>query len=201
VLYNGQAMGGEKCEVTAGANKGKTGTFTEGGTWCEGSWGGTECTDQQGNSKCKAAAVVVVDDGGTVIDGNDGVVIITTGFYRTPDRGLVRCTTSTGARTSAVCFPTAVDKLEELKVRIAIGVERLIANHLHLAIFESTLEVRVLPSAGITRPQRSYDRRLEAATLAHDGSPPITRTTFPTCRAHYPGGSGSGWGQTENNWF
>jgi hypothetical protein len=22
-----------------------------------------------------------------------------------------------------------------------------------------------------------------------DGSPPITRTTFPTCRAHYPGGS------------
>ena len=30
---------------------------------------------------------------------------------------------------------------------------------------------------------------VEAATLAHDGSPPITRTTFPTCRAHYPGGS------------
>src|SRR6266403_4347351 len=70
-----------------------------------------------------------------------------------------------------------------------VGVCRLIANHLHLAIFESTLEVSVLPSAGITRPQRSYDRRLEAATLAHDGSPPITRTTFPTCRAHYPGGS------------
>jgi hypothetical protein len=23
----------------------------------------------------------------------------------------------------------------------------------------------------------------------HDGAPPITRTTFPTCRAHYPGGS------------
>src|SRR5262249_18490741 len=30
---------------------------------------------------------------------------------------------------------------------------------------------------------------VEAATLASDGSPPITRTTFPTCRAHYPGGS------------
>jgi hypothetical protein len=29
----------------------------------------------------------------------------------------------------------------------------------------------------------------EAATLASNGSPPITRTTFPTCRAHYPGGS------------
>ena len=38
-----------------------------------------------------------------------------------------------------------------------IGVCRLIANHLHLAIFESTPEVRVLPSTGITRPQRSYD--------------------------------------------
>jgi hypothetical protein len=32
-------------------------------------------------------------------------------------------------------------------------------------------------------------RDVEAATLARDGSPPITRTTLPTCRAHYPGGS------------
>jgi hypothetical protein len=30
---------------------------------------------------------------------------------------------------------------------------------------------------------------VEAATLAPNGSPPITRITFPTCRAHYPGGS------------
>src|SRR4029077_16770206 len=30
---------------------------------------------------------------------------------------------------------------------------------------------------------------VEAATLAPNGSPPITRTTFPTCRAHYPGES------------
>src|SRR5207245_10802027 len=77
---------------------------------------------------------------------------------------------------------------------------RLIANHLHLAIFESTPEVRVLSSTGITRLQRSYDPvRLPPvpppeATLrplpSHpNGSPPITRTTFPTCRAHYPGGS------------
>src|SRR5215468_2490138 len=29
---------------------------------------------------------------------------------------------------------------------------------------------------------------VEAATLVINGSPPITRTTFPTCRAHYPGG-------------
>ena len=30
---------------------------------------------------------------------------------------------------------------------------------------------------------------VEAATLATNGSPPITRTTIPACRAHYPGGS------------
>jgi hypothetical protein len=33
---------------------------------------------------------------------------------------------------------------------------------------------------------------VEAATFAPNGSPPITRTTFPTCRAHYPGGSSGG---------
>ena len=32
-------------------------------------------------------------------------------------------------------------------------------------------------------------RDVEAAALARDGSPPITQITFPTCRAHYPGGS------------
>ena len=30
---------------------------------------------------------------------------------------------------------------------------------------------------------------VEAATLTTNGSPPITRTTIPTCRAPYPGGS------------
>ena len=44
-----------------------------------------------------------------------------------------------------------------LKAPDLLGVARLIANHLHLTIFESTPEVRVLCSAGITRPQRSYD--------------------------------------------
>jgi hypothetical protein len=82
----------------------------------------------------------------------------------------------------------------------SVGVCRLSANHLHLAIFESTPEVRVLPSTGITRLQRSYDpvrlppmplprSNVQAAALTPNGSPPITRTTFPTCRAHYPGGS------------
>jgi hypothetical protein len=48
---------GAKCTVTSGSNKGKTGTYTTeegtGATWCEGSWGGTECT---GGGKCKDAA-------------------------------------------------------------------------------------------------------------------------------------------------
>ena len=68
-----------------------------------------------------------------------------------------------------------------------------------LSSFESTPEVRVLPSTGITQLQQYYDPvrhppepppcdDVEAATLAHDGSPPITRLTLPTCRAHYPDG-------------
>src|SRR5215468_9466964 len=41
-----------------------------------------------------------------------------------------------------------------------------------------------------TRHGHRLQATLRAATLADDGSPPVTRTTFfPTCRAHYPGGS------------
>jgi hypothetical protein len=69
-----------------------------------------------------------------------------------------------------------------------------------LGVFKSTPEVRALCSTGITRHQRSYDPvrlppgpppkvDVEAATLIPNGSPPITRTTMRTCRAHYPGGS------------
>jgi hypothetical protein len=69
-----------------------------------------------------------------------------------------------------------------------------------LGFFESTPEVRVLCSTGITRHQHSYDpvrlppgppseNDVEAATLIPNGSPPITCITFPTCCAHYPGGS------------
>ena len=68
-----------------------------------------------------------------------------------------------------------------------------------LGFFESAPEVRVLSSAGVTRPQQYYDpvrhppsRRpttmLRPLPSRRDGSPPITRLTLPTCRAHYPGG-------------
>ena len=50
------ATAGGACTVTEGANKGKTGTYTTeegtGKTWCEGSWGGTECT----GGRCKDGA-------------------------------------------------------------------------------------------------------------------------------------------------
>ena len=60
-------------------------------------------------------------------------------------------------------------------------------------------EVRALSSTGITRSQRYYDplrvparplslpRALEFAS-ARTGVPPLAQTTFPACRAHYPGG-------------
>src|SRR5450432_1821358 len=68
-----------------------------------------------------------------------------------------------------------------------------------LSFFKSTSEVRVLPSASITRHQRyrdplrlpgwpsSYDDVGDAIS-ASPGSPPITQITFPACRAQYPGG-------------
>jgi hypothetical protein len=50
--------------------------------------------------------------------------------------------------------------------------------------YPASLLIRPCPT-----PARAVAYRdVEAATLAHDGSPPITRTTFPTCRAYYPGG-------------
>src|SRR5215211_7010658 len=59
---------------------------------------------------------------------------------------------------------------------------------------QSPLLRRPYPASTLIRPcptpvMADAFRNVEAATLATDGSPPITRTTFPTCRAHYPGGS------------
>jgi hypothetical protein len=84
-------------------------------------------------------------------------------------------------------------------VRICAGVCRLIANRPALGSFESTPEVKALPSTSVTRLHQYYGLlrlpsgpprlpRRWGSSPNHDGSPPITRTTFPTCRAHYPGG-------------
>lgn len=55
---------GGACTVTAGPNKGKTGTYeNDGGSlYCSGSWGSTGCVNQQGASQCKDASMT----GGTL---------------------------------------------------------------------------------------------------------------------------------------
>ena len=52
---------GGACSVISGANKGKTGTFNADGD-CEGSWGLSECKNQDGtdSGKCKAGAAVII---------------------------------------------------------------------------------------------------------------------------------------------
>ena len=69
------------------------------------------------------------------------------------------------------------------------GVSRLIVNHPLLAVVESASEVRVLSSAGITRPHRSYDpvrlphgplptHSVEAATSDRAGLPRLPASPF-----------------------
>ncbi len=80
------------------------------------------------------------------------------------------------------------------------GVARLIANHRPFASSQAcqksgSFAPPALP--GINARTTLSDSR-QACRAFHDigvaisdqsGSPPITRITFPTCRAHYPGGS------------
>src|SRR3954447_26081736 len=73
------------------------------------------------------------------------------------------------------------------------------ANHPLLSVVESTPEARGLPFAGVTRV-RQYctpvrlppDPPPEATSKPRPPTgrvSPVTRITFPACRAHYPGGS------------
>jgi hypothetical protein len=53
---------------------------------------------------------------------------------------------------------------------------------------------RHYPASAVLRPcptpaEAAALGDVEAAILAYDGSPPITRITIPACCAHYPGGS------------
>lgn len=128
------------CQVLGGPNKGKKGRFTEGGTWCEGSWGGTEC----GTDKCKKITTSATIDRTdiSVIDGNTHSLAISRGYFETPDHGIVDCTiltaTETGKATTtqptAVCHPVVAEQLDDLKAsdqeedhRIADAVARALA--------------------------------------------------------------------------
>ena len=83
-----------------------------------------------------------------------------------------------------------------------VGVCRLIANHLHLAFFRKHTRSqgpslhRHYPASTVILPCptpacAAARSDVEAAALAPSGSPPITRATFPTCRAHYKKTSGA----------
>jgi hypothetical protein len=109
-----------KCQVTGGANKGKTGVFTDGGTWCSGKWGSTECNGNSG-SRCKAAKATVVDNPGnvTVFDGVKSSLVNSYNYFDTPDHGLVGCTiatpTNSGVAATAICEPVVMELLDNLK--------------------------------------------------------------------------------------
>jgi len=81
------------------------------------------------------------------------------------------------------------------------GVVRLFANHRSSTSSKSTPEARVLPSTAITRLQRYYDplrlppgahRRGYGAQAPPQWVSHVTRITFATCHAHYPGGPDGG---------
>ena len=70
-----------------------------------------------------------------------------------------------------------------------------------LDLFKSTPEARLLPSTAITRLQRYYDplrlppgahRRGYGAQAPPQWVSHVTRITFATCHAHYPGGPDGG---------
>ena len=85
--------------------------------------------------------------------------------------------------------------------RIHCGVARLIANHRSSASSKAhhksgSFAPPALPSLNArmtlsdSRPARRACHDVGGATSGRNGYPPITRTTLPACRAHYPGGPG-----------
>ena len=80
------------------------------------------------------------------------------------------------------------------------GVARLIANHRSSSSSKAHQKSGSFPPPalpGLTGRTTLSDSRtahrachgVGVATSGRNGPPPITRTTIPTCRAHYPGGS------------
>ncbi len=80
------------------------------------------------------------------------------------------------------------------------GVARLIANHRSSSSSKACQKSGSFPPPalpGLNGTMALSDSRtahrachgVGGATSDRNGPPPITRTTFPTCRAHYPGGS------------
>jgi hypothetical protein len=128
MAQKGTPIEGQSCTVTEGPNKGKKGTYTrddEGNLWCEGDWGGTECTD----SKCEDAKVQVgifeyIDDSGTLVHEVDGLVDVEgLGVFQVT--AIMDAATGAGRKTTAV--PIAATSLTALR-ESGLEVERRAAD-------------------------------------------------------------------------
>ena len=69
VPNSGSGTVGKPCTVTAGPNKGKSGTYTNDvdGLNCAGSWGSTACTGAGGAKQCKDKKAAMVQPGGPTL--------------------------------------------------------------------------------------------------------------------------------------
>ena len=61
---------GAKCTVTAGAGKDQLGVYRNGATYCEGSWGATECARPDGTSRCAPAQIWIFSEPISKVSGS-----------------------------------------------------------------------------------------------------------------------------------
>ena len=120
---------GQACTVNSGPNAGKTGTTTvddEGNVWCEGTWGGTECSP----GKCTTTKVDPI----RVFEYVDSVgqLVYETGGHVEVDGGRIfECRATIDADTltsrSVVVVPIAATPLADLQ-KSESEVERVFAD-------------------------------------------------------------------------
>jgi hypothetical protein len=133
-MQKGTATEGAACKVTSGPNKGKTGTYTrddDGSLWCEGTWGGTECTgDKCSDARAGVGVFESVDHGGNLVYEVAGVVEV-------EGVGVFDCVAAidaaSGEGRSVTALPIAGTPLDDLR-KSRSKVERMageaIAAHL-----------------------------------------------------------------------
>lgn len=74
----GTSIVGQSCTITEGTHKGKSGVYTrdgDGRIWCEGDFGGTECTTGScSNAKAQTSIFEYPDADGSLVHEVDGLV-------------------------------------------------------------------------------------------------------------------------------
>lgn len=128
------AVAGQKCTVTSGPNKGKTGTYTvddQGNLWCEGDWGGTQCGTKCADMAASATVFEYVDS----VDGQ--VKYEVEGLYEIDGGGVFHCRAridaATGASESVTAIPVAaisVTALGKSETELDRLVARVIEAHM-----------------------------------------------------------------------